>query len=262
MAWQLLVQHGYASLWLLPLGLLAFLLPLFTARLWERVCLSLCLLAAPCLYLLGVVSTRSINLGGYYWTRWADPATMLLTVPFCIGCACLCTWIAKRDDHVAGLVPIDLRPFRRMVGGLVLLALAASIPFFWNSFTERGKRLATDSRAIAIMNVGLGTWLRDNTPTNAVVAVNDAGATRYFGQRRTLDLMGLNNAAIAFHHAEPSAILQQADWVAIFPASDVLRLVEKDFSPCHEILIPLEEYTVFYTTGQIWEVVYQRKTQP
>jgi len=266
LAWLLLVQHGYASLWLFSLGFTAFLLPLFTARLWERVCLALCLLVAPCVYLLGVVATRLFCLGGYYWTRWADPATLLLTLPFCIGCACLCTWIAKRDEHVAGLVPVDLRPFRRVVGGFMLLALAASMPFFWRSFTERSKRLATDSRAIAIMNVGLGTWLRDNTPTNAVVAVNDAGATRYFGRRRTLDLMGLNNAAIAFHHAEPSALLQQADWVAIFPAwfkgSDLLRLVQQDFAPCHEILIPLEEYTVAYAPDQIWEVVYRRKTQP
>jgi hypothetical protein len=37
----------------------------------------------------------------------------------------------------------------------------------------------------------LGTWLRDNTPADAVVAAADIGALGYASERRVLDLMGL-----------------------------------------------------------------------
>jgi hypothetical protein len=39
--------------------------------------------------------------------------------------------------------------------------------------------------------IGMGDWLRENTPPDAVVAALDIGAVGYASERRVLDLMGL-----------------------------------------------------------------------
>jgi arabinofuranosyltransferase len=43
------------------------------------------------------------------------------------------------------------------------------------------------------MNVRLGRWVNAHLAPDAIVAVNDAGAIRYFGRRTTIDLLGLNH---------------------------------------------------------------------
>ncbi|HWR98029.1 MAG TPA: hypothetical protein VN317_06360, partial [Candidatus Methanoperedens sp.] len=40
-------------------------------------------------YLLAVVGSRPIDLQGYYWTRWLDPASIMFSLLFCVGCASL-----------------------------------------------------------------------------------------------------------------------------------------------------------------------------
>jgi hypothetical protein len=52
----------------------------------------------------------------------------------------------------------------------------------------------TSARHVAEINrmqVHLGRWIHDHTPPNALVAVNDVGAIRYFGERRIVDTCGL-----------------------------------------------------------------------
>ena len=41
--------------------------------------------AAPLAFLAGVVGSRSLRLEGYYWTRWSDPAAIVLTAVFALG---------------------------------------------------------------------------------------------------------------------------------------------------------------------------------
>jgi hypothetical protein len=45
---------------------------------------------------------------------------------------------------------------------------------------------------IARANVEIGTWIAENTPSDALVAVSDAGAQAYYDERYTIDLLGLN----------------------------------------------------------------------
>jgi hypothetical protein len=47
------------------------------------------------------------------------------------------------------------------------------------------------SRGVRECYLDLGTWLRENTPPDAVVAALDIGAVGYASERRMLDLMGL-----------------------------------------------------------------------
>ncbi len=50
---------------------------------------------------------------------------------------------------------------------------------------------AGDVRGIQAINVHLGEWLRDNTPRDAYVAMNDIGAIAFISNRRVLDTVGI-----------------------------------------------------------------------
>jgi len=111
------------------------------------------------------------------------------------------------------------------------------------------------------MNVEAGLQVNSLVPLKATVAVNDAGAIKYFGQRTTVDLLGLNYADFAFKRISPGEVVARTDWVAVFPGlfaqSDLLSVFEAKF----EITIPLEEYTVCTNQVQTRIVLYQKKPQ-
>ena len=85
----------------------------------------------------------------------------------------------------------------------------------------------------------LGKWINKNTPPDSGVFVNDAGAIRYFGNRKTIDLLGLNNHELLFDketrvgiYLRPEAMKrrmkkERANYLIIFPAW-FLQLVQSD----------------------------------
>lgn len=209
-------------------------------------------LILPLAYVAGVVLTRTVSLTGYYWTRWIDPGAHLLAAAASIGFA---GWLVP---------PTGVRPRRRIACGALGLAFAAFlIPEFSASFAARRDRLASDSRAIARINVEMGQWIRDHAPADAVVGVIDAGAIRYFGERETVDLVGLNNAALAFGRTGLTAEVARCDWLAIFPMflefHPELAWVRQDYLPRHETSVLIEEYTVCNATWQARKIALERK---
>jgi len=314
-AWSAVSQHGFASLYIYLLGLAACVTLYRPERRFAIGVSLLMLVLAPVIYILGVVGTREISLTGYYWTRWIDPASLILTIPFCLGCSYVIGLIVRPDllplwtvrgvwhrgkDHrnppatgrapmrsggrsksrrvkprtprpqevLSNEIPVSGRWFlaNRAVGIVVLLLLVMSIPEFTESFNNRRRQLSSDSRAIDIINVGMGKWIRDHTSEDAIVAVNDAGAIRYFGRRYTIDLLGLNNTAIAFGGMNWLDVLVKADWVAIFPGwfsgTIFMEELHRTFEPRFEIRIPLKEYTVCASQAQTIKVAYQKRVQP
>lgn len=274
-AWKGLTGQGLCSLWAWPAGMLAFVGLCLLRRshaAWHGAAV---LLLAPIVYLLGVVSTRTVLLEGYYWTRWLDPATVILAVPFCLGFACLAKvapGLAERFGAARRAELDQVRPCgpRRGQTALRIAAITlavvfavVSFPQFRRTMYDRRSHLATDSRAISIMNVQMGRWLRENTPSDAVVGVHDAGAIRYFGDRRTVDLVGLNNSEIAGGRLSLWDAIEQCDWLAIFPGvypPAVVEALQKKFVLRHVIRIPPEEYTICKSMAQTVKIAAERKT--
>jgi hypothetical protein len=150
----------------------------------------------------------------------------------------------------------------KYAGAVILLCLSLGLPRLAASLEERRSRLASDSRAIHLLNVRAGEWIRDHTPTDAKVGVNDAGAIRFFGGRWTVDLIGLNDAARAFQAEAAGAM----DWLAIFPTLPSLRPTSRsgwppfdDFEARQTFAIPPEEYTNCLCPAQSQIVIYQRR---
>jgi hypothetical protein len=182
-AWKLLGLNGpMPSLAIALLLILSVVLLLRTGRNLESV---MFMLTSPAVFMLGILFSREFFPEGSYWPRWTDPAAMLLTAVAAIGMGGMAVQPGLWKCRIA----------------VMLLALL-SLPHFVQAITGWKSRLASDCRAINLITVQAGKWMDENLPVGAVIAVNDAGATRYFGKRRTIDLMGLNCADIAFGTAD------------------------------------------------------------
>lgn len=232
-------QHGGAPGWLFAAGVGWFAVQCL--RRGKRALAPLIVFVGlPVLYLAGVVWTRSISLAGYYWTRWTDPGALMLAAAFCGGAAFLLVPGVSLPTLTS---PAKTGRIRAAQIVLAAVLLAGVVPAWGAAFAERRARLASDARAIALLNVHLGQWIRAHTPAAAVVGVDDAGAIRYFGQRQTLDLLGLNNADLAFGKLTFDQALARCDWLVIIPAWYPDRRFD-GFEQRHEAAIPRAEYTV------------------
>jgi hypothetical protein len=266
-ALQAIPLHGLVPAWAFLAGVAGCIVS--WRRLADRSANSWSLLLATAeaaVFLGAVVGSRSLFLQDYYWARWVDPACVMFTLLFCIGCSALATfaWGSIFGEAKGTHPPRSGIISAALAGITVAAALAASAPHFIRSFSDRRGHLASDSRAIRIMNVAAGEWIHENTPANAVIALNDAGAIRYFGQRYSIDLMGLNYAPVAFNRFNPVSLMAKVDWIAIFPTwfrnPPFGPLIKRDFQVRHRVSISLQEYTVMDVFEQTLIEISARKT--
>jgi hypothetical protein len=81
---------------------------------------------------------------------------------------------------------------RLSAGSKVLyLLLIAGIVLQAGFLVNRAERCALSVKNINQMQVHLGQWMSRNIPAGSLVAINDAGAIKFFGNRECLDLEGL-----------------------------------------------------------------------
>lgn len=257
----------YSSLppWLFLSGIAAFCF-LCTKKGRHALPPFLFLLPVPLAYALAVLGSRTVLLEGYYWTRWIDPAALLLTAGATIGASFILVSARGCSLYTPDLhTPLPGPRARWVVGAIALLLLLSLRPWI-DAFINRRNQLASDSRAIFVLNVATGKWIDANTPPNAIIGVNDAGAIRYFGRRQTIDLFALNNADIAFGSLSTEDAITNVDWVAIFPSwfqtRNLLDLISHHFEPRAVVTIPLAEYTICKAPGQTEIVIAQKKHPP
>lgn len=80
-----------------------------------------------------------------------------------------------------------------------------------------------DSHTLVAMQFKLADWLKTNTPADARVAVHDVGIIRYFGERYTIDVVGLTTTGMAAANRNGPGSLYEAlqeahpDYYAVYP---------------------------------------------
>jgi len=140
--------------------------------------------AFPMLFLLAVAASQLIaDPWPFYWQRYLLPAHPLLLVGLGVGATDAIEW-AWHGRHRAWAPAYAIGVAVLVLGSLVDLpgALRRSAHLFaWNC------------QNIQELDVAMATWLRDHTPASESIAVTDAGAARYFADRRIVDLVGLND---------------------------------------------------------------------
>lgn len=186
----------------LACGVLVILLTIAAvARQRKRVVLGL--LASALLPCLAIVRTHGFSNATFYTERYFLPFTVLFVPLSMLGVAAL-----PRRVHV-----------------IALLALFVStVPALARARESYQGHCATIRR----MNSEPAWWVAAHTPKNAILGVIDAGAIRYLGDRKVIDLGGLNEHHIA-HAGDPRlercvALASNFGWV-VLPESflDALR---------------------------------------
>jgi len=183
-------------------------------------------LAAGLLLFVATAGTREFSRGHFhYWERWIAPAFPFLLLAMAAGIEeivrGLPTLLRLRPvPDAPGAAPA--RPWRRALllasGGLALIVLLAP----WAGvFVARADEFAWNCQNIDELDVACGQWVGRHLPLDAVVATCDAGAVRYFGNRTTVDLGGLNDHRILAARLTGAAAAPATDkvgWLILFPA--------------------------------------------
>ena len=181
----------------------------------------------------------------YYWLRYVVPALPFLYPIIAAGWRLLWPLAAAgspgdqavgaeqrlsadaQDQHTGSrsLVSLALWSRRGLAIALAVLCLAAHP----HELRRVAEQYAWNCQNINEVQVDIGRWVAESTPEDAAIVVNDAGALRYFGQRRTIDLMGLNHHALAHDRGRFLAIIASphalrdymgavdADYLIVFP---------------------------------------------
>jgi hypothetical protein len=258
--WSVLTRRGFGAAPIAFLGAVCLAAHFVRDRRPRRAPALLVLAALPVLYGVAVAGTRAMPPGVYYTERWLDPASLVATGAICVGLGL--AFVAAFDREAAAGV-LGEAGTRRFVPRAVLLlgcllAVFSARPFARTSQESRF-HLWSDARAIRLINVETGLWVGKNVPEGASIGVNDAGAIRYFGNRRTVDLVGLNDSDIAFKRTPLRDAIGQCDWLAVFPSWFVGADPFAGFQPRLVVSIPVEAYTVCDCPGQSFTVIFEKK---
>ena len=194
------------------LALFALLAIAPRARSWNDGRILLALLPA------GVV----VNSIPYFWFvhlyRYQQGLYPLVLLAFACGYGRLALLLRERLPRAAGIaamVAVLVAPLALWAPGL--LTDQARITQFY----------ALNCENILHQQVRTGRWIDANLPRDAVVALNDAGAIAYYGNRSTVDLVGLTTEGLARAYRSGIGCLYESlrrlppdrlpDYFAIYP---------------------------------------------
>ena len=136
----------------------------------------------------------------FYHQRYLLPAVPLLVVAIVVA------------THRIARGPLAGRsiPLMHILASFTLLTVALTLP-------AASSKLHSDIRSINSVQVPMGSWLEEHTEPGEWIAASDAGAVRYFSDRPTLDLMGLNTPEL-YWDAPSYAADRPVRYVALMPA--------------------------------------------
>ncbi len=138
--------------------------------------------------------------------RYLVPVFDLLALSFILGIAQLqntiIQWISASNSFRHAKETET--PIKVATIAIVCLFMVASIAPQYSLWTYVH---ATEVRNTNERQVLIGQWLKENTPEDAVIAIHDAGAIRFFSERRIIDLVGLVTPEIAFGNMTSIEIL-------------------------------------------------------
>jgi hypothetical protein len=163
----------------------------------------------PVLFLLAVAASQLMTEPWpFYWQRYLLPAHALLLVTLALGGTVAVAW-AWRGRQRAWALAYAIGVAALVLGSL--LGLPADL-------RKSADLFAWNCQNIEELNVAMAKWLRDNTPMDETIAVTDAGAARYFADRRIVDLVGLNDHRHLHREPEHEREVLAVRILSTFPA--------------------------------------------
>ena len=151
---------------------------------------SLVVLLIPWVFLSGIALTRSMPSGCgpyFYWLRYAVPALPFLFIPIAIGASAIAN---PKQYFTLFRVRSSMLTVFKVAAVLLLLVCFVGYP---SQLAYRKSQFAWNCQNINEVQVEIGRWVKRNVSKDASILTIDAGAIRYFGERKTVDMLGLNN---------------------------------------------------------------------
>lgn len=128
----------------------------------------------------------------------------------------------------------------------LIIGILAAI-FIYNGFIAQKfmvKYFTSNVRSINTIQVHLGKWVKENTPSDVIIAVNDVGAIGYYSDRKIIDLVGLITPEIKtyfekYQSSEVGAyafiVEKKPDYLVIFPKWYPLILLSPIFESVYSV---------------------------
>lgn len=258
-ALRIFVQEGLGATVLFFTGTAVLIVRLLIKDIKQALDVFIFLFLTPLILILAVHASRTMHADAFYWTRWQDPGNIVLSIFGILG--------------MVELMRLSLHFFwdgitRKMrVTGFVLAMVLAVVLVRDGSLmvgrqAEKRARILSDSRSIHKLNVRAGVWLAKNASSDERVAINDAGAIRYFSGLWSLDLLGLNYKNIVFKKEtqEEALLKNNITWVAVFDSwFDDKKNLFQNYKKVMTFEIPYSEYTICKCPGQTKIAIYKRE---
>lgn len=165
--------------------------------------------AFPVGYLLAIAGSQYLPQAlPFYWQRYLLPALPFTLLCMAAGGARVVAWAWQRRRHAWAPA---------YVVGVAVLVLG-SVSSLASGLRKGAEIYAWNCQNIEELNVAMALWLRDNTAVGEIIAVNDAGAARYFGDRPIFDMLGLNNHRFLHRDRASPSDMDRVSLVSAFPS--------------------------------------------
>ncbi len=187
-------------------------------------------------YAVSTAFPLSPDAWNFFARRYLDATIPILTILMIIGF--LRIW-RKFNYWRETRAPIDQREAHIFNFGLNVVFVATVIlPFI--ALPGNWQRLSDDyswnSKNVDDVSVGMALWIDENVPADARIGVVDAGASRFFGNRYTYDLVGLNTSSAIGRPPIEYAEENKLDYLFVFrsiyfdswPLADPVHTIEVD----------------------------------
>jgi hypothetical protein len=183
-------------------------LPLFALGAWTlwraRRPETLALLGTALLLPLAIAfGTVLVEPGAFYWLRYVLPALPFLYVVTALAAGEAWAWLREGRRAWAA------------IAAALFLAGAATLP---SKLVASADLYSWNAQNINEVQVTIGKWIAANIPSTESIALNDAGAIRYFGGLRATDMVGLNDHEVAKEGFGPVVMRRRPRFYALFPS--------------------------------------------
>jgi hypothetical protein len=163
----------------------------------------------PLVFLLAIAASRNLpQVLPFYWQRYLLPGLPFVLVTMAVGGAGAVTWTWQKRWRAWALA---------YPAGTALLIVGTLVS--WpGALRSSADLFAWNCQNIEELNVAAARWLRDHVPPGETIGSVDAGAARYFGDHRILDVLGLNHHGLLHQEREALAELDRLRFLSTPPA--------------------------------------------
>jgi hypothetical protein len=203
----------------------------------------------PVIFVLAVSASRSLpQVSFFYWKRYLLPGLPFALVTLAVGGVSAATWAWRKSWR-------GLRITYPLGTATLVVAMLAAWP---GALLRNADQFAWNCQNIEEIDVAVARWLRDHVPPGETIGVVDAGAARYFGKHRILDVIGLNHHGLVHQERDALAELDEVRFMAAslswYPTVHV-----SDWRAIHRVAAP--NYTIC-RCSQSEMLVHRRDPSP